>query len=226
MQVKLRVASLYMSFLLITVGVISNVLCAKLLCIEIFGVSLTLSGSTPFFVIVFMLSNLLIELEGASYSKLVVTSNYVCVLISVIMLMTVNQLPGKELIYTNAFDLLFSTNYKFLVASVLAYVCSMSLQSKLFRHMRKSVRHRRRFRSSLSHLVSTAVAQFVDVSIFAIIAYYIGSNWYSNPEGDRMLVDIITSQYAVQFALSMLVTPIFAVVAAKCKEDNIAKRIF
>lgn len=78
----------------------------------------------------------------------------------------------------------------------------------------------------MSHLVSTAVAQFVDVSIFAIIAYYIGSNWYSNPEGDRMLVDIITSQYAVQFALSMLVTPIFAVVAAKCKEDNIAKRIF
>lgn len=226
MQVKLRLVSLYLSFLLITVGVISNVLCAKLLCIDLFGVSLTLSGSTPFFVIVFMLSNLLTELEGASYSKLVVVGNYICVLISVIMLMIVNHLPGKDLMYANAFDLLFSTNYKFLIASVVAYICSMSLQFKIFRHMRRPSRHRRGFGSSMSHLVSTAVSQFVDVSIFAIIAYYIGSNWHSSPEGIRMLVDIITSQYIIQFALSMLVTPVFAVIAAKCKQDIIMKRLF
>lgn len=223
-MIKISKACLYISFLLITVGVISNVLCAKLLELTIWGVTFTVSGSTPFFALVFMFSNLLIELEGSRYSKIVVVSNYVCVLISVLMLMIVNHLPGQDELTSRAFSYLFDTNYKFLIASISAYVCSMWLQSKIFRRLRRSFA-RRSVSRSLSHLTSTVIAQFVDVSIFAFIAYYIGSDWYSVPEGTTMLTDIILSQYAVQLAMIVVTTPIFGIVARRCERTIMLNRI-
>lgn len=205
--------SIYISFLLVTLGVVGNILCTKLLSFNFCGMRLLLSGSAPFFVFVFMFSNLLTELEGNKFSTKVIIWNYICVLSSVIMLKTIELLPGANKVTSDAFTLLFGNIYKFLIASVIAYACSMHVQSKLFIKLRSN----NRLSVSLSHVFSTSCAQLLDISIFAFISYYIGSKWYLVPYGFVMLLDIVMSQYIFQVMVSIIATPLFKAVIRRYK---------
>ena len=209
--IKIKRLSLYITVLFITVGCICNILSIKAieLPLRLFNTNLTMSGSTPFFIFVFLFSNMLSEIESSRYANKVSKMNFVCVFLSVLMLRFIAFLPGSDANISNMFSYMFSGSWKFFAASITAYVISISTQVKIFRLFRNSFGYRGR---SFSHFLSTCLSQFLDVVVFTFIGYFVGMGWYKLTNGLAMWRNIVCGQYLIQLVIIVISVPIFKVV--------------
>ena len=209
MSKYVRPVSLVISCLLITTSVTCNVLCSKVLQFDLIGSTFLVSGSVPFFIFVFVLSNILVELEGAKFAKRVTGLSFLCVFISVCMIRIVSILPGYDKEVSHQFSSLLSGSASFLIASWIAYMVSAMVQISFFNMLRR----RKRISKTITYSVSMMLSQFIDVALFSCLGYYIGNEWYKLSDGAAQLFDLILGQYIVELALILISLPIYRLIS-------------
>lgn len=214
-MLHIRRSSLILTCLFITVGVVSNIISVKVIPwpFLVNGHQFTVSASTFVFIFMFMLSNLITEIEGKRYSTIVSRVNFLTVLVSVSVLKLISIVNCTDATMQVQFNNVFQNTFVFFVSGLIAYACSISVNMLVYSRLRYG---RRVISISKCNALSMIVSQFVDVVTFTFLGYFVGSGWYRLPDGLMRLSYIIIGQYSVQIALILISSPLFNLIVRLC----------
>lgn len=175
--------------------VIANVVTGKILQIGPF----TVPGAVLLYGITFLCTDLVSELYGKKESQKLVITGFICSLFASAMILLTQYLPSAlfAMDKQEAYVTLLGTNFRFVFASMVAYLVSQSWDVWMFHKMGKLTKGKKKW---LRNNASTMTSQFFDTAIFITIAF-----WGTVPN----LLWMIASQYIVKLIIAALDTPIF-----------------
>ena len=191
------------------VSVVATVVNAKVLSFHFGQLEVLVSGSAFYFVISYIILNLVTAGGGASEGKRCIQQGIVCQVVAAILFFIVSLLPGQDPNMESSYNSLLGTNWLFVSASIVAAAISQFIQVHLFKLFSK------RMKNSVSNLVSLICSQLVDTALFATAAFGVGSSWLFSAEGFSMLINLIVSQYIVKVVIVLISAPLFPILLRK-----------
>ncbi|MGC8955631.1 MAG: queuosine precursor transporter [Fervidobacterium sp.] len=175
--------------LFITGIVVSNVIAAKVVKIGLF----IFPASIISYTFTFILSNMVSESLDRKYSKTLIYMGFIAQAIASGLILIGLFMPSVSLERAEAYNIILGMNWRFTIASFLAYGTSQFINHYIF--------NKGFFDSVLiANLVSVGVAQFIDTVVFTFVAFL---GVYEN------LWAMILSQYAIKVIIVIVMNPIF-----------------
>lgn len=181
--------------LFITSIIIANVVTGKIL--NIFG--FIIPGGFLAYAVTFLMTDLLSELYGKKEANKTVFLGFICSVFASLLILFTKYLPFAEFASDpgKAYDILLGTNYRFVIASMLAYYVSQSWDIWIFHVFGKATKGKHKW---LRNNASTMTSQFFDTTIFITIAFLgVVPN----------LFWMIISQYIIKVFIALFDTPFF-----------------
>lgn len=181
--------------LFITSIIVANVVTGKI--INLFG--FIIPGGFLAYAVTFLMTDLLSELYGKKEANKTVLLGFICSLFAAAVILFTKYLPFPEFASdpAKAYNVLLGTNYKFVIASMIAYYVSQSWDIWIFHVFGKMTKGKYKW---LRNNASTMTSQFFDTAIFITIAF-----WGLVPN----LFWMIVSQYIIKVFIALLDTPLF-----------------
>lgn len=176
--------------------VTANVLAGKIVS---FGEYVVLPAAVVTYAFTFLITDIIGELYGKKKAAQAVMFGFIAQAFASVMILMGKYLPVAPFAQETqqAYETLLGQNWRFVVASLVAYLAAQNLDVWLFHFIREKTGVRHKW---LRNNASTMSAQFVDTAIFITIAF-----WGVVPN----LWAMIVSQYVVKVGLALLDTPFF-----------------
>lgn len=187
----------------ITSLVIANVVTGKILQLGPFIVP----GAFLLYAFTFLCTDLISELYGKEEAKRMVKIGFIASLFSAIMIFLTQYLPAAQFALDKqaAYEVLLGTNFRFVIASMIAYYVSQSWDVWVFHKIKNKTGIKNKW---IRNNVSTISSQFFDTAIFITIAF---------AGNVPNLLLMIGSQYLLKMAIALLDTPLFYLFSRESK---------
>ena len=217
--------NLYMLYMLFGVALVTaNAMATKVfdMGFKVFGNEVTLTVGVICYPVTFLVTDIIGEIWGKHESKLAVRFGFICQLISTGFIIIARYLPAADPEMQEHYIALLGQNWIFVVASMVAFLCSQSWDVFVFHTIRDKYIKKHGSRKGgrwLWNNGSTIGSQLIDSVIYVIIAFGFGFGWLFQPEMRGMLLSMIVGQFLVKAALALLDTPIFYLLTRRTVEE-------
>lgn len=192
-QANEKTKTIIMSFFIASV-IAANVVTAKILKLGPFIVP----GGVAFYAVTFLCTDFLSEMYGKKAANDAVMGGFFASIFVTLMYLFVQVLPVAPFsaeIQTHYVGLL-GTNYRFVFASMVAYLTSQKLDVWLFHKIGMKTKGKHKW---LRNNVATMISQIADTVIYIAIAFGFNENF----------IALVVGQYVVKFIIALLDTPVF-----------------
>lgn len=179
---------------------ISAYLFAPILANKILQVGpLAVAGGVIAYSITFPVTDIITEVYGRKYAKLIVTCGFIAQLVVFALIQLVLILPAADFWQdSTGFIATLNSSSRIVIASLTAYLTSQYIDIWVFAVVRRFSGNRYLW---LRNNISTCVSKLLDTILFLIIAFY---GIYTNAE----LFTIIASTYLIHVVIAFLDTPL------------------
>ncbi|MCA0989030.1 queuosine precursor transporter [Guptibacillus algicola] len=175
--------------------VVANVLAGKVVMIG----SFVIPAAVVMYAFSFLFTDIIHERFGQEEAKRTIRYGFAAQIFASIMIFIGMLLPVAPFAADTqaAYEILLGQNYRFVLASLAAYLVSQHVDVYIFSALKKRTANRHRW---IRNNASTAASQLIDTTIFITIAFIgtVPNIWV-----------MILSQFAIKMALALLDTPIF-----------------
>lgn len=200
-EIKAPTKYVVLNTLFVTSLVISNVVSAKVLQLG----PLQVPGAALCYCITFLCTDIIGELYGKAEANKTVRIGFLCQCVASLLILLTQYLPhavyAEEV--ATAYNTLLGMNWRFFLASMLAYTVSQSWDVWVFHKLRdKYIAKHGSVKGGrwIWNNASTMTSQAIDTIIFILLAF-----WGTVPNIWTMVI----SQYVLKLALAALDTPVF-----------------
>jgi uncharacterized integral membrane protein (TIGR00697 family) len=153
------------------------------------------AGIFPFLLLV-ALSSTVARLYGRPTADRLVRFGFIPLTTAIVLTWIVIQLPTDEGMYEpakEAFPIILGQSWRLMIAGIIAYGVSMTLNVYLFARLRKGDQ-----RTPVAGAIAAVVSQVVDTLIFITVAFY----------GTREIGSLILGQALAKVVLSIVLVPV------------------
>lgn len=187
----------------ITCTVISPVVSSKVieLPFHLFGLPATISGSAPIYVLVFLISNILVEQYGEQDAKETASNGVICALLSSLIIFIIRILPSYDASVQNAYNTILGSNVGFALSGILALMISQFVDIETYSWLRTHVSS-----VKLCNIISLLASQAVDTIMFLGLSYGLVLGWIHNSNLITQLVVMMLVQYVVRIVIILVET--------------------
>jgi uncharacterized integral membrane protein (TIGR00697 family) len=190
---------------------------------KVFGNEVTLTVGVICYPVTFLVTDIIGELWGKEESKKAVKFGFICQLISTAFIIVARYLPAVDPEMQKHYVALLGQNWIFVVASMVAFVCSQSWDVFVFHKVRDAYIKKHGSRKGgrwIWNNASTIGSQLIDSIIYVIIAFGFGFGWLFNNNMRGMLLSMIVGQFLCKAILALLDTPIFYLLTNERGDKN------
>ena len=203
---------LYMVFAVMLVT--ANCVASKIFTtgINLFGAPITLTSGALAYPFTFLCTDIIGEIWGKEKANIAVKGGFICQLFSTALIIIVRYFPATDVTVQESYVTLLGQNWVFVVASLVAYVCSQTLDVKLFHAIRTKYIEKHGSTKGgkwIWNNVGTMTSQLVDSIIYVLIAFGFGFGWMFQDGMRIVLFDMILGQWIFKVVLAILDTPLF-----------------
>ncbi|WP_027963803.1 queuosine precursor transporter [Halalkalibacillus halophilus] len=188
-----------------TALVTANVLAGKVVA---FGDNFVIPAAVVTYAFTFLITDIIHEKYGKEQARRTIIFGFIAQVFASIMILIGYYLPVAPFApeQQEAYETLLGQNWRFVIASMAAYLASQFLDVYVFSKLKKLTNSRFKW---LRNNVSTASSQFVDTTIFITIAFagVVPELWI-----------MIVSQYLIKLAIAVIDTPIFYLLTRKDRQ--------
>lgn len=217
--------NLYLLYMLFGVALVTaNAIATKVfdMGFKVFGNEVTLTVGVICYPVTFLVTDIIGELWGKEESKMAVKFGFICQLMSTAFIIAARYLPAVDPEMQNHYVALLGQNWIFVVASMVAFVCSQSWDVFVFHKIRDAYIKKHGTRKGgrwIWNNGSTIGSQLIDSVIYVLIAFGFGFGWLFQAEMRGMLLSMIVGQFLCKAVLALLDTPIFYLLTRERKAD-------
>ena len=203
---------LYMVFAVMLVT--ANCVAGKIFTtgINLFGASVTLTSGALAYPFTFLCTDIIGEIWGKEKANIAVKGGFICQLFSTALIILIRYFPATDAVMQESYVTLFGQNWVFVVASLVAYVCSQTIDVKLFHAIRgKYIKKHGSTKGGkwIWNNGSTMTSQLVDSIVYVVIAFGFGFGWLFQDGMRIVLFNMILGQWLFKIVLAALDTPLF-----------------
>lgn len=207
--------NLYILYMVFAVMLITaNCVASKIFTtgINLFGAPVTLTSGALAYPFTFLCTDIIGEIWGKEKANIAVKGGFICQLFSTALIILVRYFPTTDAAMQESYVTLLGQNWVFVVASLVAYVCSQSLDVKLFHAIRGwYIRKHGSTKGGkwIWNNVGTMTSQLVDSIVYVLIAFGFGFGWLFQDGMRIVLFNMILGQWLFKVVLAALDTPLF-----------------
>lgn len=175
--------------------VISNIIAAKVVVLW----KLVVPAGIIIYPVSFLLTDIIGELYGKDEANRTVWYGFIASVFAMMIIYAGMFLPPAPFMeeQQSAYETLLGSNWRIVLASLLAYLCSQKHDVWAFHFWKRRTRGRHKW---LRNNLSTMTSQLIDTVIFIAIAF-----WGVVPHLGKMIL----GQYFLKLLIALLDTPIF-----------------
>lgn len=212
---------LYMVFAVMLVT--ANCVASKIFTtgINLFGAPVTLTSGALAYPFTFLCTDIIGEIWGKEKANIAVKGGFICQLFSTALIILVRYFPTTDAVVQESYVTLLGQNWVFVVASLVAYVCSQTIDVKLFHTIRdKYIKKHGSTKGGkwIWNNGSTMTSQLVDSVVYVLIAFGFGFGWLFQDGMRLVLFNMILGQWLFKVALAALDTPLFYLFTRRSNE--------
>lgn len=212
---------LYMVFAVMLVT--ANCVASKIFTtgINLFGAPVTLTSGALAYPFTFLCTDIIGEIWGKEKANIAVKGGFICQLFSTALIILVRYFPTTDAAMQESYVTLLGQNWVFVVASLVAYVCSQSLDVKLFHAIRGwYIRKHGSTKGGkwIWNNAGTMTSQLVDSIVYVLIAFGFGFGWLFQDGMRIVLFNMILGQWLFKIVLAALDTPLFYLFTRRSNE--------
>lgn len=195
------------SVFFVAVLLISNIASTKIVQLG----WLTFDGGTLLFPLSYIFADILTEVYGFARARRVIWLGFFCAAVMSAIFYIVGMLPAAaDWGNQGAYDLILGQAPRIVAASLLAYLCGEFINSFILAKMKVATAGKWLWSRTIG---STLVAQFVDSTIFILLAF-------SGLLPSEVLIALIISNYVFKTAIEILFTPATYVIVRYLKRTE------
>ncbi len=184
------IAMVYSSF-----QILANLMGVKI--VDIMGINIT--AGLVVFPITYIISDIMTEVYGLKVARRIIWYGLATNLLFVLAALGATALPPSEYFDNQAaFDTVFSTTPRILLASVMGYLAGEFSNATIVAKIKAAMRGKHFW---LRALLSTCVGTFLDSSIFCFVAFYL-----IYPTG--LIAEMVLIQCVIKFIYEVVALPI------------------
>lgn len=216
--------NLYILYMVFAVMLITaNCVASKIFTtgINLFGAPVTLTSGALAYPFTFLCTDIIGEVWGKEKANIAVKGGFICQLFSTALIILVRYFPTTDAAMQESYVTLLGQNWVFVVASLVAYVCSQSLDVKLFHAIRGwYIRKHGSTKGGkwIWNNAGTMTSQLVDSIVYVLIAFGFGFGWLFQDGMRIVLFNMILGQWLFKIVLAALDTPLFYLFTRRSNE--------
>lgn len=216
--------NLYILYMVFAVMLITaNCVASKIFTtgINLFGAPVTLTSGALAYPFTFLCTDIIGEIWGKEKANIAVKGGFICQLFSTALIILVRYFPATDVVVQESYVTLLGQNWVFVVASLVAYVCSQTIDVKLFHAIRdKYIKKHGSTKGGkwIWNNGSTMTSQLVDSVVYVLIAFGFGFGWLFQDGMRLVLFNMILGQWLFKVALAALDTPLFYLFTRRSNE--------
>lgn len=216
--------NLYILYMVFAVMLITaNCVASKIFTtgINLFGAPVTLTSGALAYPFTFLCTDIIGEIWGKEKANIAVKGGFICQLFSTALIILVRYFPTTDAAMQESYVTLLGQNWVFVVASLVAYVCSQSLDVKLFHAIRGwYIRKHGSTKGGkwIWNNAGTMTSQLVDSIVYVLIAFGFGFGWLFQDGMRIVLFNMILGQWLFKIVLAALDTPLFYLFTRRSNE--------
>ena len=183
-----------------------------------FGVNLSISVAIFLMPLLFTVTDVVVEIYGKERARSLVWTGMMIIVLLIAYTMLSTSLPAaNRFLPTNdAYNTIFGTSIRLAIASIFAFASAEMIDVLIYSKLREKMKQKGMW---LRNNVSNFIGQFIDSSVFMIIAFY--SFDISPISNYNFLIGIILPYWIVKCLMSVIGTPLaYAGVAYLRKRDT------
>lgn len=172
---------------------------------DLFGLPLSISVAVFLMPLLFTITDVVVEVHGKARARSLVWTGLIVVTLLAAYSLFVTSLPAAEryTLSNDAYNSIFGTSIRFALASIAAFLAAEIIDVFIYSKMRERMKRKGMW---LRNNVSNLVGQFIDSTVFVVIAFYafdmsIGGNI-------AFLTGIVIPYWAVRCLMSIVGTPL------------------
>ena len=180
--------------------------------IPFLGDTITLTIGSISYPFTFLCTDIIGEVWSKEKADLAVKYGFVAQVISTILIVIARYAKAVDPMVQDAYVTLLGQQWVFVVASLVAYFVSQSLDVKLFHAIRNRyiIKHgSTKGGKWIWNNVATITSQLVDSIVYATIAFGFGSGWLFQAEMRPVLFGMILGQWLFKVIIAICDTPLF-----------------
>ena len=207
--------NLYILYMVFAVMLITaNCVASKIFTtgINLFGAPVTLTSGALAYPFTFLCTDIIGEIWGKEKANIAVKGGFICQLLSTALIILVRYFPTTDAAMQESYVTLLGQNWVFVVASLVAYVCSQTIDVNLFHAIRGWYIKKHGSTKGgkwIWNNVGTMTSQLVDSVVYVFIAFGFGFGWLFQDGMRLVLFNMILGQWLFKVAIAALDTPLF-----------------
>ena len=203
---------LYMVFAVMLVT--ANCVASKIFTtgITLFGAPVTLTSGALAYPFTFLCTDIIGEIWGKEKANVAVKGGFICQLLSTALIILVRYFPATDAAVQESYVTLLGQNWVFVVASLVAYVCSQTIDVNLFHAIRDWYIEKHGSTKGgkwIWNNVGTMTSQLADSIVYVFIAFGFGFGWLFQDGMRIVMFNMILGQWLFKVVLAALDTPLF-----------------
>lgn len=208
--------NLYMLYMLYGVMLITaNCIASKVwnTGIPFMGSTITITIGVISYPFTFLITDVIGELWGKAEAAIAVKYGFICQVVATTLIIAARYFPAVDPAVQESYVTLLGQQWVFVVASLTAFLCSQSLDVKLFHTIRN--KYKEKHNGSIKggkwiwNNASTMTSQFVDSVIYVSVAFGFGFGWFFDPQMRSVLIGMVLGQWLFKVVVAFFDTPIF-----------------
>jgi uncharacterized integral membrane protein (TIGR00697 family) len=180
--------------------------------INLFGAPVTLTSGALAYPFTFLCTDIIGEIWGKEKANIAVKGGFICQLFSTALIILVRYFPATDASAQDAYVTLLGQNWVFVLASLTAYVCSQTVDVKLFHTIRNKYISKHGSTKGgkwIWNNGSTMCSQLIDSIVYVVVAFGFGFGWLFQDGMQVMLFNMVLGQWIFKAILAALDTPVF-----------------
>lgn len=217
--------NLYILYMVFAVMLITaNCVASKIFTtgINLFGAPVTLTSGALAYPFTFLCTDIIGEIWGKEKANIAVKGGFICQLLSTALIILVRYFPTTDAAMQESYVTLLGQNWVFVVASLVAYVCSQTIDVNLFHAIRGWYIKKHGSTKGgkwIWNNVGTMTSQLVDSVVYVFIAFGFGFGWLFQDGMRLVLFNMILGQWLFKVAIAALDTPLFYLFTRRSRES-------
>ncbi|MBQ0112155.1 MAG: queuosine precursor transporter [Bacteroidales bacterium] len=207
--------NLYILYMIFgTMLITANCVASKIFTtgINLFGAPITLTSGALAYPFTFLMTDIIGEIWGKEKANIAVKGGFICQLLSTALIIICRYFPATDAAMQESYVTLLGQNWVFVIASLVAYVVSQSIDVKVFHTIREAYIKKHGSTKGgkwIWNNGSTMTSQLVDSIIYATIAFGLGFGWLFQPGMRIVLFNMILGQWLFKIVIAAFDTPLF-----------------
>lgn len=190
--------------------------------IPFLGGTITLTIGVISYPFTFLCTDIIGEIWGKKEANLAVRYGFIAQVISTVLIVIARYAKPVDPEMQNSYVMLLGQQWVFVLASLVAYLVSQTLDVKLFHTIRD--RYIAKHGSTkggkwIWNNVATMTSQLVDSMIYVSIAFGFGFGWFFKLEMFGTLFGMILGQWLFKVVIAALDTPLFYLFTRKSNKE-------